>query len=106
MITYHKHFNNPERLKRFTGLTVQQFNLLTSRLQPLWQEAERDRLIRDNRKRDLGGGRKYHLATIEDKLLLLMMFYKTYVVYDMLELLFGFDSSKYLSLDSQTYSSV
>lgn len=93
MITYQKHFNNPERLKRFTGLTVEQFGLLRQRLQPVWEEAEKERLVREDRKRGIGGGRKYHLVTMEDKLLVLVMFYKTYVVYDMLALLFGFDSS-------------
>lgn len=93
MITYQTHFNNPERLKRFTGLTKEQFSLLCHRLQPLWEMAEKERLVREERKRGIGGGRKYHLTTMEDKLLLLVMFYKTYVVYDMLGLLFGFDAS-------------
>jgi hypothetical protein len=74
MLTYQKLFNNPGKLVRFTGLTVIQFKILAQRLKPLWDEAERKRLTREGRIRDIGAGRKYHLQSLEDKLLLILVF--------------------------------
>ncbi len=45
----------------------------------------------------IGAGRKYKLATLEDKLLLILLillFYRTYVHYDLLEILFDLENSQ------------
>jgi len=93
MLTYQKLFNNPGKLVRFTGLTVIQFKILAQRLKPLWDEAERKRLTREERIRDIGAGRKYHLQSLEDKLLLILVFYRTYAVYELLGWVFNLDAS-------------
>lgn len=93
MITYQKLFNNPKKLVRLTGLNPSQFYLLVERMRPLWNEAELKRLSYPKRKRKIGAGRKYHLKTIEDKLILILMWYRTYAVFEILSLIFGFDST-------------
>lgn len=93
MLTYKKLFDNPGKLIRFTGLNVIQFKTLAERSKPLWDEKERKRLDRDGRVRSVGGGRKYHLQTIEDKILLILVFYRTYCLYEILGWVFNLDPS-------------
>lgn len=93
MLTYKKLFDNPGKLLRFTGLSVIQFKTLSERLSPLWKDKEIERLLRDNRIRSIGAGRKYRLSSIEDKLLLILLFYRTYCLYEILGWIFNLDSS-------------
>lgn len=93
MLTYKKLFDNPGKLLRFTSLTVIQFKTLSERLKPLWEDLERSRLTREDRIRSVGAGRKYQLTTIEDKLLLILVFYRTYAVYELLGWVFNLDAS-------------
>jgi hypothetical protein len=93
MLTYQKLFNNPGKLVRFTGLNPIQFETLARRLEPLWIKAEEERLTRSDRKRKIGGGRKYSLSPIEDKLLFILVFYRVYLNYGVLGLIFNLDSS-------------
>lgn len=93
MLTYKKLFDNPGKLIRFTGLTVIQFKTLSERLKPLWDEAERKRLTKNDRERGIGGGRRYHLQTIEDRILLILVFYRTYAVYELLGWVFNLDGA-------------
>lgn len=93
MLTYQKLFNNPGKLVRFTGLNPFQFETLAKRLEPLWIKSERERLTRVDRIRSIGAGRRYHLSSIEDKLLLLLVFYRTYIAYEFLSWIFNFDAS-------------
>jgi hypothetical protein len=83
----------PTKFYRFTGLEVGEFLLLKEEIEPLWIEAEIKRLSRPQRQRAIGGGRKYHLKTLEDKMLLLFLFYHLYLFYDFLGFLFGFDGT-------------
>ena len=52
MLRFVKLADRPRKLYRMTGLTREQFGLLSNRLKPLWEQAERDRLSRPGRKRD------------------------------------------------------
>ncbi len=93
MLTYKKLFNKPGKLLRFTGLTVNQFIILVNRLKPLWKEIEFNRLFRQNRIRSIGGGRQYRLKTTEDKLLLILLWYRTYTIYELLGWIFNLDGT-------------
>ncbi len=90
-------FNNlskkPTKFYRFTDLEVGEFLILKEKIEPLWQEAERKRLSRPNHQRAIGGGRKYHLKLLEDKMLLVFLFYRLYIHYDFLGWIFGLDGS-------------
>jgi len=66
-------FNSSSKLKRLTGLDVDQFRQLCSATEPLWLEAEQVRLNRPGRKRKVGAGRAYKLDSIEEKMLCLLI---------------------------------
>lgn len=81
----------PTRFMLYTGLNVADFDKLANKLEPLWQEAEIQRLSRPNRQRKIGGGKKYKLISFNDKLLLVLVFYKLYLTFDLLGYLFGYE---------------
>ena len=93
MLRYQRLVGKPPQLRRLSGLTPDQYATLARRLAPLWRAAESRRLTRANRQRAMGAGRRYTLATLEDKLLCLLVFYRFYLTEDLLGLLFGFDRS-------------
>lgn len=85
----------PKHFLSFTGLTVSEFDKLVLDNRQDWQERRNSRLIKNlpNRKRKLGGGRKFALETFEDQLLLTLLFAKSYCSCLLLEYLFNIDSS-------------
>lgn len=93
MLTYQNLFNNPGKLIRFTGLNPFQFETLAKKLEPLWVKSETERLERQDRVRAIGAGRKYRLRSIEDKLLLILIFYRTYLNYEVLGWIFNLNAS-------------
>lgn len=93
MLTYKKFFDNPGKLLRFTGLSIIQFEILSKRLGPLWVKQENTRLDRENRIRKIGGGRRYHISSTENKLLLILVFYRTYLSHEILGWIFNLDAS-------------
>ena len=50
MLRFAKLVHHPRKLYRMTGLTLDQFQTLTTRLTPLWAQAERTRLSQRKRK--------------------------------------------------------
>ena len=93
MFRYVKLAARPQQLFRFTGLTVEQFTTLASRLAPLWEAAEQRRLARPNRQRAMGAGRTYTLARLEDKMLPVLVFYRLYLTEELMGWLFGLHRS-------------
>lgn len=93
MITVNKLFNKPNKLLRFTGLTIEQYKVLVKRLKPLWESAEFKRLWRNDRKRDIGAGRKYKVESLEDKLLVILIWYRSYTVLELLGWIFQMDAT-------------
>jgi len=76
-----------------TGFCHAEFDAFVIRLTPLWSTAEEERLFRTDRVRATGAGHPYHLATLEDKLLVVLMWYRLYCIYDLLGLVFDMDGS-------------
>jgi hypothetical protein len=70
---------SPVLIQVFTGLTNSYFQRLANRLSPLWEEAERRRLLKKDRIRAIGGGTKYKLDTIEAKLFFYLLYCRHYV---------------------------
>jgi len=93
MLRYAKLVAKPQQLRRFTGLTREQVVALAQRLAPLWEAAEQRRLARPTRQRAIGAGRRYTLASPEDKWLLVLVFYRLYLTEDLMGWLFGLDRS-------------
>jgi len=84
--------NAPKAFRRLTGLTPAAFDDLLARLAPLHDEAEARRKQRPGRTRKPGGGRKHSLV-LADRLLMLLIYYRTYVTHAVLGFLFGLDDS-------------
>lgn len=78
--------------RSFTGLEVSEFDALYERIKPDYEESERERLSRPNRKRDVGGGGKFKLP-LRDRLLMLLVYYRLYVTFTLTGFLFDLDQS-------------
>src|SRR4051794_37828024 len=82
----------PAAFRQLTGITPAAFDHLLDQLTPRHEQAEARRKDRPGRKRRPGGGRKHALA-LADRLLMLLIYYRTYVSHAFLGFLFGLDDS-------------
>ena len=95
MMRYHTLRHQPKQFQSFTGLMVEEFDRLTALIHDDWIRQHTERLNKGNprRKRKQGAGRKYALPALEDQLLLILVWSRLYLVYFVLEHLFGIDES-------------
>jgi hypothetical protein len=82
----------PKAFRRLTGITPAAFDDLLNQLTPRYEQADARRKDRPGRKRKPGGGRKHALA-LADRLLMLLIYYRTYVTHAFLGFLFSIDDS-------------
>ena len=101
MLRFAKLAGHPRKLYRMTGLTVEQFQMLTTWLTPLWEQAEQRRLSQRKRQHALGQGTKYKLSTMADKLLCVLAFYRFYLTDELLGWLVGLDASNVCRLQQR-----
>ena len=78
--------------QRLTGLTPEKFTELLEYVTPLWEEAEKTRLSRPDRKHAIGAGNKRKL-TIGQALFLLLLYYRTYINHVFIGMLGSIDDS-------------
>jgi hypothetical protein len=90
---YHTLHKRPKHFLAFTGLTTQEYDHLINALRSDWISQHIQRLTRPDRKRRIGGGRKYAMPELEDQLLLTLVWAKVYPSYLFLEYVFGIDES-------------
>lgn len=83
---------SPMAFRRLTGITPAAFDGLLAQLTPRYEQADARRKARPGRKRKAGGGRKHSLV-LADRLLMLLIYYRTYVTHAFLGFLFGLDDS-------------
>ena len=83
---------SPEVFRRLTGLTPAAFDELLAELEPGYAAADTKRKARPGRRRAIGGGRK-HALPLADRLLMLLVPYRTYTTHAFLGFLFGIDDS-------------
>jgi hypothetical protein len=95
MMRYNNLKQHPKHFLSFTGLTVAEFDKFVKDNEQDWKEQRLERLLKTNteRKRNIGGGRKFALKTFEDQLLLTLIFTKHYCSCLILEYLFNVDTS-------------
>ena len=91
-MTYEKLQNKPKQFQVFVGVSVAQFRELIKALRPAYAEIEHERLSRPGRKRKIGGGRTFNLS-LEDRLLVTLMYFRLYPSYTLLGYLFDLDGS-------------
>lgn len=82
----------PVTFWRLTGLKVERFCALLVAVEPLYQTAEIKRLKKRERQRDIGAGQAYGLPLC-DRLLMTLIYYRTYISQAFLGYLFDLDAS-------------
>lgn len=83
-ITYERLRTKPIVFQRITGTSVKEFECIAEKLAPHWNKFLKSKKL---------DGRPSKLKTMRDHLLLLLMYYRTYITYDFLGLLFGLSKS-------------
>lgn len=92
MVSYEVLIHKPRVFKSVTGLDVDEFDRLFRKFVPKWIEQEHERLNRPDRKRAIGGGRKYTLS-LQDLLLMVLCWLRLYLNMEALGFFFGVDKS-------------
>ena len=86
----------PEIFRSFSGLDVSEFDSVYGELESRYRDFERDRLSsRSERKNQVGGGRQFKLA-LENRLLMLLVYYRLYITSTLIGFLFDLDHSTVL----------
>lgn len=78
--------------RQLTGITPSAFDRVLADLEPRYAAADARRKTRPGRKRKPGAGRK-HTLPLPDRLLMLLMYCRTYATHAFLGFLFGIDDS-------------
>ena len=83
-LTYQGLSKRPLSFTRMTGLTIQEFKELVNKIAPSYQQIEESKLCH---------GRNSRLVTLADKLLCVLIYYRTYITHVFLGYLFNLDAS-------------
>lgn len=94
MLSFIKLSRRPRVFQRMTGLTVEEFNQLLDKFNSSWQFFVQREFLSKERKRRFGGGRMSRLPSLEDKLLFILVYARTYPTMVVLGILFGFEDSR------------
>jgi len=85
--------NKPKAFRAFTGFDVKEFQILLEAFTIAWERyVQQNRLPPETRQRSYGGGRKARLGTCQEKLLFILVYFKTYPLQEVLA--FHFDMSQ------------
>jgi hypothetical protein len=83
---------SPNAFRQLTGIAPDAFDRTLAQLTPRYEQADARRKDRPGRKRRPGAGRKHALG-LDDRLLMLLISYRTYATHALLGFLFGVDDS-------------
>ncbi len=78
--------------RSFTGLSVEEFNKLYDIVEKQYPESEEKRLDRKDRINAIGQGRDFKLD-LKDRVVMLLMHYRLYISYTLLEFIFNLNQS-------------
>jgi len=92
MLSYEKLARKTKVFRTFTGLTIEQSNVLYAEIEQQYPKQERKRLARENRRRAIGAGRKFK-RSVQDRMLMALMYYRLYITNELLGYLFDLDQS-------------
>jgi hypothetical protein len=94
LFSYERLSKKPLLFKSFTGLTVQEFDdIYDKEIVKRYERHELKRLSkRKGRKRDIGAGRPFKL-NLENRFLMLLVYYRLYITYTLAGFLFDMDQS-------------
>ena len=92
MLNHSKLARKPRQFQSITGITPQQFDFLYDTIKKRYRTTEEKRLSSKTRKRSVGAGHPFSLA-LKDRILMLLMYYRMYTSYGLLEVIFDLDKS-------------
>jgi hypothetical protein len=94
LFSYERLSKKPLLFKSFTGLKLQEFdNIYNKEILKRYERHELKRLSkRKGRKRDIGAGRPFKL-NLENRFLMLLVYYRLYITYTLAGFLFDIDQS-------------
>jgi hypothetical protein len=95
VFSYGRLSKRSEIFRTFTGLEVFEFDALYSKVESRYDEFEKSRLARPDRQREGGAGNHFKLS-LRDRLLMLLVYYRTYVTSTLAGFLFNLDQSNVL----------
>jgi hypothetical protein len=85
--------SKPTAFRSFTGFDVEEFQILLAAFTTAWEGyAQQNHIPPEIRQRGYGGGRKARLGTCQEKLLFILVYFKTYPLQEVLA--FHFDMSQ------------
>jgi len=91
-LRYEHLLRSPQAFQHFTGVSLTEFAELYRKLVPVYERRQRERLSRRPRQRAIGGGRK-HALSLQDRLLMTLIWLRLHLTRETLALLFGVDKS-------------
>lgn len=92
LLSYDRLSRKPLLFKSFTGLSVQQFDDVFKIIESKYPKHEIKRLSSPKRERDVGAGRRFKLV-VKDRVIMVLVYYRLYITYTLMEYLFGLDQS-------------
>ncbi|MDG6934501.1 MAG: transposase [Nitrososphaerota archaeon] len=93
MLTYTRLARDPSLFRTFTGLEVSEFDSLHKKVESRYDEFEEERLSRPDRKKEVGEGGRHFKLELNDRLLMLMVYYRLYITLALTQFLFDLDLS-------------
>lgn len=84
---------NKNKFQRLVGIKPELLTTLTKRLEAHWEALELKAKTAKDRKRAIGAGHPYKLESLEEKLIVVLLYYKLYVTQELLGLIVGLDQS-------------
>ncbi len=78
--------------KSYTGLSVEQFDDIFKEIESKYPKHEIKRLSSLKRERAVGAGRRFKLV-VKDRVIMVLVYYRLYITYTLMEFLFGLDQS-------------
>jgi len=93
LLSYDRLSRKPRLFQLFTGLSVKQFDNIFKEIESKYPKYEIERLsFSRNRERDIGAGRHFKLV-VKDRVIMVLVYYRLYITYTLMEFLFGLDQS-------------
>lgn len=93
MLNIERVLNSRRLTLALTGVTPQEFQNLIPAFSQSWLEEKRKYHKKNAKEREIGGGRKGFLKTIEAKLFYALFYHKCYPTYDLASFIFGCNRS-------------
>lgn len=92
MMSYARLSRKPRLFRSFTGLEILEFDAIYREMESRYEEYEKERLSKRQRRRDVGAGRPFSLK-VRDRFVMLLVYYRLYTTYTLSGFLFNLDQS-------------